>query len=778
MMVARGRVALVATLAGAAALATYALFGVRVSADFAAFLPQGSDPWQRVLVSQVRDGVTGRLLFIELSGSDPAVLAAQSKSLAKQIGADPAYRYVANGDAGFGRAELDVIERNRYVLSDRVDAALFETGALRKALEARLEDLSGSAGFVGKQTLAFDPTGETAKLLQRFTPVSSPQRVQGVWFDATRTRALLLAESRAAGADLDGQVLAIDALERAFAGIAAGTSTRIRYSGAGAMAARSRALIARQATVITLASTASIVAILAWTYRSFSAVALCAVPALLGWLAGVAAVDVAFGGVHGITLAFGATLLGEAVDYPSLLLTQAVRGESLAATRRRIGPWLRLAVLTTACGSVALLLSGFPGLMQLGLFTAVGIVTAGLVTWYGLPQWLSPAWTTQLPQHAAASGMRWRVRRPVAMSIVAVVSGVALASAWGLPVWNDDPAALNPLPASLAAVDRDLRGELGAADARQLVFIRGASLQQVLVRSERARAALDRAHVAGALDGFDVPSDYLPSEGVQQQRRAALPAPAELHERLQVAAAGLPFRSDAFAPFERDVDAARRMPPMTIATYDGTALGLKLRGMLASDDDGWHAIAPLRGIRDSAAIDSAVASLDDPSIRVLDLRTEAATLLAAYRRQALVSCAAGLLLIIATLAVGLKSIARAVRVVVPVMLAVFTSGCVLVALRQPLGIVHVVALLLIVGIGVNYAMFVLRANDLPDERRRTARTLLVVSSTTLCAFAGLALSSIPVLHAIGATVCVGIVASLAFSVLLLAPAAALPRSAG
>jgi predicted exporter len=200
--------------------------------------------------------------------------------------------------------------------------------------------------------------------------------------------------------------------------------------------------------------------------------------------------------------------------------------------------------------------------------------------------------------------------------------------------------------------------------------------------------------------------------------------------------------------------------------------------MLAPDDDGWHAIAPLRGIRDAAAIDGAVASLDDPSIRVLDLRTEAATLLAAYRRQALASCAAGLLLIIATLAVGLKSITRAVRVVVPVMLAVFTSGCVLVALRQPLGIVHVVALLLIVGIGVNYAMFVLRANDLPDERWRTVRTLLVVSSTTLCAFAGLSLSSIPVLHAIGATVCIGIVASLAFSVLLLAPAAALPRSAG
>ena len=778
MMTARGRVALVATLAGAAALTAHALFGLRISADFAAFLPPGNDPWQRVLVSQVRDGVTGRLLFIELSGSEPAVLAEESKALAKALAADPAYRYVANGDAGFGRAEIDVIERNRYLLSDRVDAALFGTAGLRQALETRLEDLAGSAGFVVKQTLAFDPTGETARLLQRFTPASSPRRVQGVWFDDTRRRALLLAETRAAGSDLDGQTLAIGALERAFAGVAAGSSSQMRFSGAGVMASRSRGLIARQAAAISITSTAAILAILAWTYRSAPAVALCAVPALVGWLAGMTAVDVAFDGVHGITLAFGATLLGEAVDYPSLLLTQAIRGESLASTRRRIGPWLRLAVLTTACGSIALLLSGFPGLMQLGLFTAVGIVTAGLITWYGLPHWLPAAWTTRLSAQGDRAGMRWSVPRSAALIITAAVACVALASAWGRPVWNDDPATLNPMPASIAAIDRELRSELGAADARQLVFIRAASLQQALERSERARGALERARAAGALDGFDVPSDYLPSDGVQQQRRAALPAPTELHGNLQAAAAGLPFRGDAFAPFERDVEAARRMPPMTIASYDGTALGVKLRAMLASDADGWHAIAPLRGIRDGAAIDRAIASLDDSSIRVLDLRADAAALLGAYRRQALVSCGAGLLLIIVTLAVGLRGIGRALRIIAPVLLAVFVTGCALVALHQPLGIVHVVALLLIVGIGVNYALFVLRASGLPDERWRTTRTLVVISSTTLCAFVGLALSSIPVLHAIGTTVCIGIVASLAFSALLLAPANPPARSTG
>src|SRR4029077_10217818 len=170
----------------------------------------------------------------------------------------------------------------------------------------------------------------------------------------------------------------------------------------------------------------------------------------------VVAVDLAFGGVHGITLAFGATLLGEAVDYPSFLLTQAARGEPLSATRRRIGLWLRLAVLTTACGSVALLLSGFRGLVQLGMLTAVGIVAAGLVTWYGLPRWIPPQWTGRLPAPVPAVHLRWRVRRSVGLAIAAIAPVLVLALAWGKPVWNDDPARLNPLPMNLVARDREL----------------------------------------------------------------------------------------------------------------------------------------------------------------------------------------------------------------------------------------------------------------------------------------------------------------------------------
>jgi predicted exporter len=61
----------------------------------------------------------------------------------------------------------------------------------------------------------------------------------------------------------------------------------------------------------------------------------------------------------------------------------------------------------------------------------------------------------------------------------------------------------------------------------------------------------------------------------------------------------------------------------------------------------------------------------------------------------------------------------------------------------PLTIFHLVALLLVVGIGVNYALFAERLLREPGEATRVLRTLSVVSATTLCAFATLAVSSHP-----------------------------------
>jgi len=750
-----------------AGLAAYAWTHVRVSADFSAFLPAGANPGQRALVSQLREGAAGRLLLIALGGADPARLADASRALAHALSGRAEFRYAADGDATQGERDLQFIVAHRYALSNRVAPERFSVEGLHAALSERLEGLYGSAAPLEKRTLAQDPTGETLAILRALVPARAPRSVNGVWFDGAGERALLLAQTSAPASDIDGQAAALAALQAAHARVAPGTS--IEWTSPGALAVASRTLIAHQARVLSIVSAALIVGVLAFTYRAPRPVLLCAVPAAVGLLAGVCAVHGLLGRLNGITLAFGATLLGEAVDYPSFLFTQVAPGETPIAARSRVGSLLRLAVVTTACGSLALLLSGFPGLIELGLLTLVGILVAGAVTWRVVADWVPANLGRTMPSLAAARTPRLPLGRGARAAVVAAVLAAVVAGAARNAWFDDDLAHLNPLSAEHAVRDRALRDALGAPDVRSLVVVRGATDEDVLQRAERLRSALGDAVSAGDLEGFDLVSDYLPSAAAQARRRASLPDATTLAANLDAAMQGTPFRAGAFDPFLRDVEAARAVPPLTARDLAGTALGLRVGALLDRDADGAYAVVPLRGIRNADAVAARVSGLHDAGIAWLDLRAESASMLAAYRHQALVSTAAGVALIGVVLAVGLRNARRALAVLAPVVAAALLTAALLVAVGVPLTIFHLVALLLVVGIGVNYALFAERLLREPGEATRVLRTLAVVSATTLCAFATLAVSTIPVLRALGLTVCVGVLACLALVALAWLP---------
>ena len=79
-----------------------------------------------------------------------------------------------------------------------------------------------------------------------------------------------------------------------------------------------------------------------------------------------------------------------------------------------------------------------------------------------------------------------------------------------------------------------------------------------------------------------------------------------------------------------------------------------------------------------------------------------------------------------------------------------------------------VALLLVVAVGSNYALFfdqdLLQAQ--PEARRQTLVSLVVANLTTVCSFGVLATSQVPVLAAIGQTVGPGAFLALVFSAML------------
>jgi predicted exporter len=774
------------TLAVLVTLAALLAARARYTADLSAFLPRAPTASQRLLTEELRAGFAARLIMVAIEGADAGTRAPLAADLARRLRGDPAFVEVSDGDLeGFARTAEFLLE-HRYQLSDAVTPGRFTTEGLRRAIGDTLDSLASPEGLLAKPLFTSDPTGETLHILDGLDTPRIATR-DGVWSSRDGRRSLLLAQTAAAGSDTDGQEQAVAAIRGAFAAAAARTPTAaaltLRLSGPGVFAVTARALIRQQVIRLSAVSAILIAALLLAAYGSPSALLLTFVPVACGALAGVAAVALGFGRVHGITLGFGVTLIGEAVDYAIYLFIQ-----SGSEWRHGVWPTIRLGMLTSVCGFAALLPSGFQGLAQLGLFSIAGLVAAALVTRFVLPQWrprmlrtrdLTPLGTALARILAKLKSVR------AALAALALLAGCVLI-VHRATLLSRELYDLSPVPVSDQDLDASLRADLGAPDARYLVVVAAPDTGAALESAEAIATRLKGLVEAGVIGGFESPTHYLPSPATQRARRSSLPPPEALAAHLSQALAGLPVSAPRLAPFLREVEQARTAPLLTPHELAGSPLASALDALLSVSDTTTTAFLPIsptqgadlsataiRQVRDAVAAATQAAAA---TARLLDLKAEADELYAHYLTQAVTLSLAGLAAILVLLSVT-RSPARALRVVLPLALAVLTVAAGLALTGQRLGILHVVGMLLIVAVGSNYALFFDRlAQHAHADLPRTLASLAVANLATVIGFGVLAFSSVPVLAALGRTTAPGALLALLFSALLAPRTAPAPDS--
>lgn len=756
-------------------LALMLLFAAIVSrtefvADLSAFLPRSPTPVQQVLVDQLRDGVVSRIILIGLEGGAPTALAEASRNLAGRLRQDADFASVDNGEKLRSDADRDYLWRNRYLLSSAVREDYFSSSALRVVLEEQLRLLASPAGVMLQSLLPGDPTGEMLKFAEMGAGSARPQTFDGVWFSGDRSRALLAAQTAAAGYDLDAQERALAKIRAAFDAVAP-ADARLLLTGPGVFSVESRATIKDDVSRLALIATLLISALLLVLYRSPRMLGLGLLPVASGVLAGIAAVSLGFGTVHGITLGFGITLIGEGVDYAIYLFTQNAPGAAPQATLDRIWPTLRLGMLTSICGFGAMFASGFPGLAQLGLFSIAGLAVAAGVTRWVLPALMPPGFSTATTQAMvpvvmaavrAAPRLRWLV-------LATVMPGAVYLAMNRDGIWSGQLADLSPVPVFRQQLDQELRAGIGAPDVRHLVVISGRDSESVLRASEKVGVALEQGVERGWLQGYETPAAFLPSHLAQSARQAALPARQIAQANLQQAARGLPFREGTFKPFLDDLDAARRAPLIDRAALNGTRIALKIDSLLISGAAGWTAMLPLRGVREPSAIAETVARTGGGFALFLDIKQESDRLYQSYLHEALTHALLGAVAITALLLVALRSLSRVFGVLAPLGAAVIVTAAVLVITGVRLSIFHLVGLLLVVAVGSNYSLFFDRETAQGAGRGRTVVSLLFAGITTIIGFGLLSFSGVPVLRALGTTVGIGAILALVFSAVLCRP---------
>ena len=777
--------------------------------DLSAFLPRSPTPAQQLLLEQITDGLASRLILVGIEGADAPTRARLSKQIAQHLRTDPVFASVNNGEPVSAERDRAFLFNNRYLLSPAVTPARFSVDGLHAALSDSIDLLASPAGLLVKSLLPRDPSGEMVQLLGQLNSGNRPQMVDGTWASRDGARALMLMQTRASGSDTDAQQRAMAAIRQAFDMAVspssnslpkgcplpnplpqAGEGANVRgacfdlvMTGPGVFSVTSRDTIKSQVTRLSIISVALIATLLLLVYRSFAALALGFLPVISGALAGIAAVSLGFGEVHGITLGFGTALIGEAVDYSIYLFVQSERGGADQQNWiKRFWPTIRLGVLTSIFGFASLLLSGFPGLAQLGLYSIAGLIAAATVTRFVLPHLLPANFRihdvsaiglvlSRLVQRAAA--LRWA-------AAILLLAACAVLVQHRASLWNDQISSLSPVSQADLALDASLRADMGAPDVRYLVVVSGASRESVLQASEQVSTVLQTQVDQGELAGFESPSRYLPSIATQRARHASLPVPAELEARLAQAVQGLPVRAQLFAPFLADIATVRSQPLLQASDLELTSMAMALDALLIQRDRHWSALLPLtapEGVSINASrIRAALSATGLPEVLFVDMKAESDRLYSGYLHEAILLSLGGLVALIGLLLWVFRSPMRVLRIVAPLAAAVITVTAGLAVFGQQLIILHLVGLLLVVAVGSNYALFFDRADHPPEEGAmaepkpiartispRTLASMLFANLTTVAGFGLLAFSNVSILQAMGVTVAPGVILALIYS---------------
>jgi predicted exporter len=731
------------------AMAVYLLSSVRIVSDIGQFMPTDSRyPQLRALQSEMQHGPAATILLLSLHGADTKELVRLSRGLSAAI--SPTHSEIAsiqNGTIHLDLAALQSLQPYRYMLVGQDWSVV----GLHQALQQRLADLRAGAGPVIGHRLVSDPYLTLVTYLKAIAGGSGPARVDGVWLDKTMG-ALLMVKVKGDALDLDRMQAAVRTLRTTFHELKPSAQVRLDIAGPGVMAVATRTAIQKTIQQLSWVMLILLVVVFWLAYRSLPLMLLALVPLLSGTLVGMSLTQLIFGDIHGVVMAFGVTLLGMSIDYPLHLFSHCRHGEASHDTIKRIWPTLRLGGVSSALAFLVLLGSGFDGLSQLALFAASGVLTALWVTRYLLPNWVNPERIR--PRYLPVSrklAPRWRLFVVIVILVIPVLAWLKVNH-----LWENSIDAISPIPVQARELDGRLRAAMAAPNISHLFLVEGKDLDTVLQHTEQLDLQLAPLKRNKVVDDILAVTRLLPSPATQRQRQRQIPLRSELAKRLEQAVQGTPFKATAFSAFLNEAEQARTHAFITLDDLSVTALKPIIRQDLIKTDTGWLSLIRLVKVHSEAALLKWLASQPKIARHHVQLKQAVSELMQSYRQAALERMELAVLLLVVLVWLSVRRSRRLLRILFPVALGVVASLALPLLMGEALTVFHLLAAMLVMGMGLDYSLFFNRKQLIAGEHKQSMHAIAISMITTVVAFAVLAFSTIPVMSAMGSVIAFGI----------------------
>ncbi len=758
----RGRVATVVVLLATALVFALATPHFKFTTKITDFLPDDDSNKSARIAALLAESELSRVMVIDLAGSDPR---GEALALLDYLHGLPD---VASARSGF--TDADVTAMLSFLQAWPATTFLPRSAYSDDALRARLTDLrdrlASPIGVLVRQTAPADPLGGMWEPLDMLRRARSEAIVDedGVLLSADRAHAFVFVETKSSPFDSDAQ--------RAFRAKledwqAKNPHARLQTAGTAQYAIASEALIKNDINRIGIISTVGMLAIFLLLFGSIRMILLGFVPMLFGSAVAVLACQALFGEIHGITIAFGTSLLGVGLDYVEhyyahFVLTPTVPA---ATTMRQVGPSLVLGAVTTIIGFIGIGAAGLMGLRQMAVFSMIAIIASMAATYWMVPVWMPsryrPPRSLGLVERGTLALLvrvtrrtwdrRWR---RVGLILVALATLGVLAAAR----FSDNVNMLVSDSGPHVREDRAVRARLGE-DTSSFAVVTAANDDALLVAIGKTAGELERARAAGRLGSFIALDRLLPSRDEQLARLAAA---RDAAPRIRTAMTALDFVPDQFQPFW-DALAAPAPKLMTLGDVRRSPLAPLMAAWVPERGAGAAPVAliPLSGVKDLRALQAQV-----PSAVIVVPSETIVELFRGVRIRTVIASVIGFGAIFVLMLGRYRSARKVAIALAPALLACAATVGALVAAGTALTIMHVMSLLLVVSLGTDFGIFFVDTMESLEEAARTMVSIITASITTILSFGLLGLSESPGLAALGITVTLGVTFSLAFCFLM------------
>lgn len=761
-----------------ALLSTFILFRLEIVLDISHFML--GDPNQPLvrLSKQLAQSPGSRTLVVLLEASEPRSALQLGRDFEAQLRANPevmaGLESLRGGpEAGVDEAMWRLYEGRQlaFVATTSVAAktAVGQEG-LRSALTELLARLRSPASTLYARVAPSDPLLVLPQLFERMARLGAGGVVvrDGRFLTNDERGAVLFLRTRASAFNGSAHAPLLDAIRSAYAGLS--PSKGLKLSGVHRFSVEIERSIKADIQRVSILSILALVVLIAVLFRSLRLVGAGLLIVSSGFCVGLAVILALFGRVHGLTLAFGASLIGVAIDYAIHFF---VHYSAIDADERpevllgRLGPGITLGAATTVAGFIALASSGLPGLFEVSIFAATGIAGAWAATFVFIPL-LAPARPRAVVVRKIARGMDSAFRRSASTSRALpglfLISSVVL-SGWLLSKvrWDDDVARLTRLDPELVDEEEAVRARINPFEEGRLVVATGTTVSAALGANDRVSEALAQAKAAGEVDRYRTLATFLPSPRTQAEVAQAVQSEKGLRDRFLKIAFEMGFSEASFRPFLRELE-AEPMAPLDYETFSRSVAGRwaeSFRVDLGNEGQVGF-ISFLGGVRKPEAIQARAESLED--VIWFDRARIYLEANRSYRERTVWGLVVGFAVVLTLVGLRYRELSSTALSLVPASMAVLFTAGVLGLLGFALNVVALTALLMVFSMGVDYGVFL---SERSVDRSATLLSVGVAWASTLAGFGLLALSEHPAMQTIGMAASIGVSATLVFAVAVL-----------